>query len=164
MQFTESFQNIYVSKDWIDMKEEMPSGIILESIFCSNRYNMCHENYLKYTQSEVYHLLDPLSILMAITYKSPNAHDVYKTQLIIVPNKLFNLIPYTVSNFEFVNKKSIASEMSGIMELIYYKNAFSKLDIPYYKFLNVFQDKNCIFYQIALILHYKGHKDILKTA
>ena len=97
---------------------------------------------------------------MASTHKSPNVLNVYKVQLIIQTNKVFDPILYTVSHFEFVNKRSITSEMSGIMELIYCKNNFSKLDVRDHKFLDVFEDGNCLFYQMALILHYKGHKGL----
>ena len=83
--------------------------------------------------------------MIASPYKAPNEFDVYNAQLIIQPNKLFISIPFTVSNIKFVNKKSVTSEMSGIMKLMYCKNEFSKLDVRDHKDFDVFENGNFLF-------------------
>ena len=48
MRFKKAFQNINISRDWIDTKEQISSAIIPESIFCSIKYNVSDEKYLQY--------------------------------------------------------------------------------------------------------------------
>ena len=49
------------------------------------------------------------------------------------------------------------------MELMCLKNVVSNLDVYDHKFFDVFGDENCLFNQMALLLHYEDYNNMPTT-